>query len=310
METYRIKIQPKGGFITPFQADTIFGSLCWVIRYSEGSNFLKAMLNDFRSGRPWFVLSNAFPGDLLPKPMIRMKMVAPTNREEQINMAREGKRLKKIQYLTPEEFSRLAAGSPGAIENKKEPIIMSATLHNQVNRLLGSAGEGGELYEQEESYLNPEYGYFSIYLKVRETGLLDRLAILFDQLGSTGFGKRKSTGKGCFSVLGVDKYDLFEAVEHANAFISLSNFVPAPGDPVKGNYRILVKYGKLGEQLALSGNPFKRPLLMLKAGSIFQVNGAVKHFYGQMIEDIAPQHPEVLQYALAFSVPARWEGEN
>lgn len=68
-----------------------------------------------------------------------------------------------------------------------------------------------------------------------------------------------------------------------------------------------VKYGKLGEEYALSDYPFKHPLLMIKAGCVFFVNGAVKPFYGQMVESIAPTHPEVLQYALAFSIPVRLE---
>ncbi|CCO07708.1 type III-A CRISPR-associated RAMP protein Csm4 [Desulforamulus hydrothermalis] len=306
MEIYRIKIQPKGSFITPFQADAIFGGLCWVIRYFKGNEYLKTMLGDFCAGRPWFVLSNAFPGDLLPKPMVKMKRAAPASFKEELNQAREGKRLKKILYLTPAEFNQLAAGSFCSIETKKAPIILSANLYNQINRITGSTREGGQLYELEESYLHPDYNYFSVYIKVKEVGLLELLLNVFEQLGSMGFGKRKSVGKGCFNVIGVEKYN-FKAVENANAFISLSNFVPAPSDPVEGNYSILVKYGKLGEHLAMSGNPFKSPLIMIKAGSVFRANGPIKHFYGRMVENIAPQHVQVLQYALAFSIPARWE---
>nr|WP_051273735.1 hypothetical protein [Desulfotruncus alcoholivorax] len=126
-------------------------------------------------------------------------------------------------------------------------------------------------------------------------------------LGRTGLGKRKSTGKGSFDVTGIDKCNLFEAIDNPNAFLSLSNFVPAPGDPTEGNYRVMVKYGKLGEEFALSKHPFKHPLLMIQAGSVFRVQGMVRAYYGYMIEDIAPAHPEVLQYALAFSVPVRLE---
>ncbi|GAB6158192.1 hypothetical protein JCM39194_13920 [Desulfotomaculum varum] len=306
MEIYRIKIQPRGSFITKFQADAIFGGICWVIRNLKGSEFLKNMLGDFCAGSPWFVLSNAFPGDLLPKPMVKMKKAAPTSFKEEMNQAQEGKRLKKIQHLTPEEFNQVAAGLACPIQAKKEPIIVSANLYNQINRLIGSTREGGQLYELEESYLHPDYSYFTVYLKVKEAGLMNMLLEVFEQLGSTGFGKRKSVGKGFFNVIGIEKYN-FNTVENANAFISLSHFVPAPSDPVEGNYRIMVKYGKLGEHLAMSENPFKRPLIMIKAGSVFRVNGEIKHFYGRMVENIAPRHAQVLQYALAFSIPARWE---
>lgn len=317
METYCLKLRLDGGFITPFQADTIFGGLCWLIRYREGTGSLQRMLADFRSGRPWFVLSNAYPGDLLPKPLIRVNhRPATAGREEQLLQAKEGKRLKKIEYLTREEFLSLISGTRTVIESKEKPIGRVPTMHNQINRISGSTAVEGQLFEQVESYLgqkdeehrNP--GYLSVYIKLMEANRRDWLLEQFHLLGQTGLGKRKSTGKGSFSVINMERCELFQSVEAPNGYLSLSNFVPAPGDPAEGHYKILVKYGKLGESYALAGNPFKCPLLMLQAGSVFWTRGEIKPFYGQMIENIAPAHPEVVQYALAFSVPVRLEDEN
>jgi len=308
VETYRVKLQLNGSFITPFQADTIFGGLCWAVRHSEGEDSIRAMLEDFRCGRPWFVLSNAYPGDLLPKPLLKVKRLKPETRDGQLLQAREGKRLKKINYLTLEEFRNLVSGRSGTIESKEKPVFQVASLHNQVNRVCGSTVEGGQLFEQLENYINPLYNYLSVYIKLKDPGLREWLLGLFRLLGQIGLGKRKSTGKGSFTVISMEKYDMFEDVTEPNAYLSLSNFIPAPGDPIDGNYKIFVKYGKLGEEYALSEIPYKRPLLMLLAGSVFWVNNEVKPFYGLMIENIAPAHPEVLQYALAFSVPVRWEG--
>lgn len=316
MKTYRLKLRLNGGFITPFQADTVFGGLCWLIRYLEGKDALQLMLEDFRSGRPWFILSNAYPGDLLPKPLLKIKRPVPKTRDEQIMQAKEGKRIKKIEYLTPAEFVSLIGGSKPVLETREKPISRLSTLHNQINRISGSTADGGLLFEQEESYINQndennqEHDYLSIYIKLREPGLRDRLLEYFCLLGQTGIGKRKSTGKGSFRVIEMGKCDLFDSIKESNGYLSLSNFVPAPGDPTEGYYKTFVKYGKLGEEYALSNYPFKHPLLMIQAGCVFFTKGEVKPFYGQMVENIAPTHPEVVQYALAFSVPVRLEGEN
>ncbi|RJX27657.1 MAG: hypothetical protein C4554_03830 [Dethiobacter sp.] len=306
METYRLKLQVNGGFISPFQADTIFGGLCWVMRYSEGNGSLQRMLDDFCCGKPWFVLSNAYPGDLLPKPLIKIRKAPPVTRDEHLWQAREGKRIKKIGYLTPQEFYSLVSGKDGPINNKEKPISQVSTLHNQINRIYGSTAEGGHLFEQVEYYINPE-SYLSVYVKLNNPALREWLFRLFRILGETGLGKRKSTGKGSFSIINMEKYDLFESIERPNAFLSLSNFVPAPHDPVEGYYKIFVKYGKLGEDYALSDYYFKQPLLMIQAGSVFFEKNNVKPFYGQMVENIAPSYPEALHYALAFSVPVRLE---
>ncbi|WP_051273683.1 type III-A CRISPR-associated RAMP protein Csm4 [Desulfotruncus alcoholivorax] len=153
METYRIKLRLNSGFITPFQADTIFGGLCWAMRYKEGANALKAMLADFCSGKPWFIISNAFPGELLPKPVIKVKNAAPETRAEQLMLAREGKRLKKINYLTPQEFLGLIKGNKVTIEEKNDPFIRIAGIQNQLNRITGTTTEGGRLFEEEVSYV-------------------------------------------------------------------------------------------------------------------------------------------------------------
>lgn len=315
METYRLKIRLLGGFITPFQADTLFGAICWLIRYREGTGYLQRMLGDFRRGNPWFVLSNACPGDLLPRPLIRLQRSTAANRDQLLIQAQEGKRLKKIDYLSRTEFIALINGAAPVLENRAKPLVQSSVLHNQINRISGTTGGEGQLFELVESRLakkgpgGPEerdhQDYLSIYIKIREPALRDWLLELFSLLGQTGLGKRKSAGKGAFSVIAMEQCDFFTSVKEPNGYLSLSHFVPAPADPTRGFYKTFVKYGKLGEEYALTGCPFKYPLLMIRAGGVFFIKGGVRTFYGQMIDNIAPSHPEVLHYALAFSVPVR-----
>ncbi len=197
----------------------------------------------------------------------------------------------------------LKSGQKRIPENKDKHTFTADIFHAQIDRLTGTTGSGGQLYSFTETFFNEkDYGYISIYFKSDEEWV-SKLKKYFELLGQFGFGKRKSVGKGAFEVLDVEPFDLFDNIK-GNAFISLSNFVPAQDDPVNGHYKIMVKYGKLGGGWANTGNPFKHPLIMFQAGSVFKTGINPKPYYGRMVTDIAPGKPEACQYGYAFAVPA------
>ena len=74
------------------------------------------------------------------------------------------------------------------------------------------------------------------------------------------------------------------------------------GDPTDGAYKIMIKYGKLGEEKTYCGQPFKKPLIMLRPGAVFRTS-PVKPYYGRLVEDVAYSDSSVVQYGFAFSVP-------
>ncbi len=129
-----------------------------------------------------------------------------------------------------------------------------------------------------------------------------RVVDLLKEVAKSGYGRKKSIGKGQFSVEEVSEF-CFPEIKDANGFVALSNFCPAESDPTEGLYKTLVKYGKLGEEFTFCGNPFKRPLLMIKAGSVFKTEGKPKEFYGRIVQEgISPAKPEVVHYAYTFAV--------
>jgi CRISPR-associated protein Csm4 len=101
----------------------------------------------------------------------------------------------------------------------------------------------------------------------------------------------------------IEPFGGFPHSETANGFVTLSNFVPAPEDPLQGFWSVLVKHGKLGEELAVSGNPFKQPLIMLEAGSAFY-HAPCREYYGSLIEGLSDSFPQAVHYAYALPVPA------
>jgi len=297
VKTYRIRLKTKGPFITEWQSDTLFGSLCWALRYSEGEKALKDFLDPFKEGNPTFILSNGFPGEFLP---------APIHLDEIFSADEKGRRkVKEVRWLSPGEFRLALAGEKFELDEpaRREPYKPLGILHARVSRTSGTTGEEGSLYEL--SGLVPRDGKISIYARVAD-GFEGLLSKLFDLLSRSGFGKKKSSGAGAFSVEGtIEPFDDFGYPEGANAWVNLSNYVPRSDDPTEGYYRVFVKYGKLGEEYALAGNPFKRPLIMIEPGAVFRSDNP-RQWYGRLVEGVAPAYPEVVQSGFAFAVPARF----
>lgn len=292
----RLKMQSASG--TLWQADTIFGHLCWALRYLEGEKALADFLEWYKEGLPPLLVSNGFPGELLPHPLLPPP-AAPANLSltEQFQHFRREKKAKKIAYLSPQDFARLLKGESIDPEDKEPPTKVRATLKNQISRLTGTTGEEGQLFSFAEHF----WDTVTIYLKI-EPDFWDTAKRLFDYLRDVGYGKRKSVGYGQIRSIAFEPFQGFDSPPDANGFVSLSNFVPAHNDPVKGSWRLVVKYGKLSEGYATEPNIFKKPLIMMEAGSTFYYDTPVKDTYGRMVTGLAKNHSEVVQYGFALPV--------
>lgn len=300
MKTYRIKLEPMGRFITPFQADTLWGHFCWIVRWREGEKALKEFITAFEKEPP-FVLSDGFPGDLLPVPLHLPMMVH--DGDERIRF-KTRKALKELSWLTLEEFMTVQKGVlPTITEGERAGFLQAVTLHSSISRLTGTTGEEGSLFEIEEQALEADRQYVSVYVRVSDSWE-DRVWALFQDIGKMGYGKKRSIGFGAMKVLEPEPFAALDSLANANGFTALSNFVPSSADPVAGHYKTFVKYGKLGGEYAFTGKSFKRPVMMLRAGSSFS-SETVKPYYGKMIKNVLPEMPEVVQYGYTLAVPIR-----
>lgn len=315
MNTYRVKLRLRSSFLTPWQADSIFGALCWAMAHNRGPSCLDEFLQLYSQGTPPLVVSNGFPGDLLPRPNLPLPgRPAPlASRTERLAEAKYNKQFKERAYVSPAHFELLIRGFPPTeIDRPGKPIATDITIHTQVDRYSGRAAEA-LLYSQIETVLGswsgpdaretPNPDYLSIYLLIAPAWV-EEVERAFMVMAAGGFGKRKSTGKGAFEVSAFEPSPGWASPENANAFVSLSNFVPAASDPTEGWYKLMVKRGKLGEEFAVGSSPFKTPLFMLQAGSAFLAARPVREFYGRMVSGLSPAHPEAVHYGLAFAVPA------
>jgi CRISPR-associated protein Csm4 len=317
MQTYRATLRPQGATRSPWQADTLFGHLCWLLYYTEGEVALHDLLDRYRTGAPPLLFSDGFPGDWLPRPLLPHLPGEHGPKAESIAAMRAAKQEQHVRWISLEEFEALRRGETIALTPRTDVSHVRPTLKNQINRLTGGTtlledipGAGGNLYTVEErafvdtSGLHPEGVDVAIYVRAEDAAWAERARAWLEQLSQSGYGARKSVGYGHFTLERWEPFPMLDtAPVGANGFISLSNWVPAHADPTEGFYHTLVKYGKLGETLANSENPFKFPLIMLTAGASFYAE-PLRAWYGRLVTNIAPAAPQVVHYGYAFAVPA------
>ena len=196
--------------------------------------------------------------------------------------------LKAREKLSEDSISAALTNDTQSIGNE-DPWEEELQYHNTINRWTNSVRAEGGFYQSTAFHLRGSE--LSVYVK---TDYLSKNEVeqLLDVVAKGGFGPDKSAGLGAFAFTLSDHE--FPRLSGANAFIALSNFVPEPDDPVEGWYDITTKFGKLGGDFAVgpSGpggkhNPFKKPLIMLRSGSVFR-DEPVREWYGALVPSRVP----------------------
>lgn len=317
MNLYRYRFVPSGGWRTPWQADTLVGRLCGVAAQTWGPERLQCELLDFfLEGMPPFVVSDAFPGDLLPIPIaLRLYDWGETER----------KTIKRARWLSLTDFERVRRGDAIASDAllSENAFVRRDRLQNTISRQTGTTGENS-LFSATEFFLNrneeTDPDYLSLYVRI-ESGFEDTFEELLLQLSREGYGADASVGYGAFRLAGgVERLLDWDTLEGASGLISLSTFQPAPQDPSDGYWEAFVKYGKLGPEFGLK-NVFKRPLVLLRPGACFR-GDAGRAFLGralsatEFLEATTVEHLQALgvgpiHAAFGLTVPLVWrEGAN
>jgi len=330
MNGYTVHLEMKSPLVTEFQSDTIFGHICWAVRYlqwPEGER-LSDFLDAYRQGAvPPLLVSNGFPKGYLPKPVIppvsQDELKEAIGNGDRVTQSQRIKRIKKLVLIPREIFDGLANEmiTPKRLfkslydhyldKTFDMPAQGSVVMHNSVNRATGRVDSG--LYSQEETFFPDNGGEFVIYLKGDYFTKME-LERIFGFIAMEGFGKDKSTGKGHFKFTIEPGIDLPQC-DCPDSFMSLSSFIPTSSDPTDGHYTLLHKYGKLGGGFASGasgsdGNPFKKPLLMFAAGSTFRdLAFTPNKVYGSLLGDVHT-NPAIKHYALAFPLGIKLETTN
>lgn len=297
MTTWRLRLHPKSPWVTPWRGDSLFGALCW--RWLElFPETFHSLLDEFGNyDNPPFLISDAFPGDLMPMPLHCAR--------PQIT----GKKKQKLPlYIREDCFRRVMKGEiPETADIVQNPVRDSGLIRTAIDRDLGSAAEG-RLFETDVHQLTQGFDALSVY--IRSAQYLEQVMACFTALALTGFGKKSSTGLGSFAIVSPpEPCEWLDDVPRANAFVALSHFVPAPADPTDGYWHLDVTYPKFHANSV--SNVFKETMLMLTPGSVFRAKGGPpRQAYGSMISIARPEMPKALHYGLCFPAPMTWHEKN
>jgi len=332
MEEKKVILEIKSSLATPLQSDTIFGHFCWAIKYRFGESVLVDFLDKYKESPP-IIFSNGFPADFLPKALLdpisaeeaeeMIKARSGNDENNKIDTRRKIKSLRKESLIPLSVYKDLKEkiNDKNLIiallddkEIQKPQAIEEEILHNTINRMTNRTGEGEgiSLFGVRETFYITETR-FVFYIKYDRdfkfndgTKLDDNLLadIMKNQIFEFGFGKKKTTGKGRFELESLEGSDLPHS-EKSNSIMSLSNFVPDKSLPSETNrcfYNLKIKRGAIGGDWANNNNitPFKKPILMMTAGSVFKIDGEINDYYGSLLENVHPQLHSVKQHAYLF----------
>jgi CRISPR-associated protein Csm4 len=328
VKLHEIVLKPLSAFGTPMKGDTFFGHFCWQALHQP--DILKGGFDDHIAAyrdRPFVVfssaclkISNGERGYFLKRPEMPFACFtsADEDRKTRIIAAKDQKNKKwmfvgeelridpsRIQFITDNELSRRLG-----VEAEEVALIFSQP-HNSINRMTGKTGEGSMFapYEKENIYYPPGCE-LSVFVLVDENATdIEKVTSAVENIGKWGFGRDASSGKGRFKVSSVHSLSFPDTVD-ANACYSLAPALPRAGDFEKMYFRPFVRFGKHGDRLAVSKNPFKNPVILADEGGAFFPADRTKFekpYIGSAITGLSKVQPQTVFQGYAPYLPMKLE---
>lgn len=338
MKRYEITIKPLSMFGTPLKGDTLFGQFCWQAAYDNEllDGGLEKWIACYEE-RPFAVFSSAWPkASHDGKSFYALKRLDMPLRLLFGDMSGDKKRLMKERkknaakkwllipedlcfslergYLTDQELMPLVAANNSyedASGNRyyrkkrswKEKFLQP---HNTINRMTMTTGEGMFApYTQPAEVFRPGMELTIFAVIDEEATDVARLRDGLKRIGDFGFGKDASTGWGRFEVTEVTEKPWSRELR-ANACYTLGPSVPERGFFREGFFTPFTRYGRHGDVMARSGNPFKTPVIMADEGAVFMPTASdvfSRPYLGRAVRDVSKSLPETVVQGYAPYLP-------
>lgn len=296
IQAYRLEINPKTAFGGKILGTTLFGQICWSIVERYGQNRLEELLNGYTENKPFLVVSDGFPENYLPLPIL------PSYFWQEQNIDR--KELKKRKWLAVKNISE----SPDKWQLLAEKIDFGCEqnhLHNSINRQTASTGECQFApYQSDEIWFS---GNLDIYFLLdTEKFSASELEQVIRDISNIGYGRDASIGLGKFSIEEFVETDLFSRYAQGKDALTLASTCPQGlgFDADKSFYRVHTHFGRHGNLAVHGGNPFKKPVLMAETAAVLhREDGKCQNFVGQGISCVSQIYPNTVHQGYA---PALW----
>ena len=163
----KITLRVLSSFITPMQADTIFGTICWAYKYLEGEDKLKIFLQAYDKEPP-LIISDGMPAGFFPKPVLKPlslkqseqlisqvleqnKALKPRDKDaDPLQLLTKLKALKKHNYMPRSYFLEHQNNFSAAVipedfllgkfdDIEKQFSLKKIVIHSAIDRLTGRA---------------------------------------------------------------------------------------------------------------------------------------------------------------------------
>jgi len=329
VKLYEITIRPVSGFGTPLKGDTLFGHFCWQAAYD--ATLLNGGLDKWIAcygEKPFAVFSTAWPKFSDGKksyytvkrpdlPLSYLFSVKADDRRKTMTQRKEN--AAKKWMLLPENLRMLR--SADLFKNDKEIMAMAFASvteetkkimrgkakrklsrehlqsHNTINRLTDTTGGGMFApYEQRADFYYPETELAVFVLIDEDATDIDRVAIALERIGRFGFGKDASTGWGRFDMCSTEEKAMPDARD-ANACYTLAPSLPEKGKFRDWSFSPFTRFGRHGDLLARSANPFKSPVIMVDEGAVLipeDIHAMNKPYLGRPAFYVSKAMPETV----------------
>lgn len=342
MKLYEITIRPVSGFGTPLKGDTLFGHFCWQAAYD--SKLINGGLDkwmDCYGEKPFAVFSTAWPKltdrgkwyYAVKRPDLPLSYLFSGKADDRRKAVTERKENAAKKWMLLPEDLRLTC-APELFKNDKEIMdrafaaatdetkrimrgkaqkkLMREHLqsHNTINRLTDKTGEGMFApYEQKADFYYPETELAVFVIIDQDATDIERIGLAMTRIGQFGFGKDASTGWGRFDVCEAEEKSLPHVVD-ANACYTLAPSLPQK-DVFKDCYfSPFTRFGRHGDLLARSANPFKNPVIMVDEGAVLMpedIYAMDKPYLGRPALNVSKAMPKAVVQGFAPWLPFRLE---
>lgn len=300
---YKYILKPLSLYSDIFSADTLFGTVCWYVKYLYGENTLISLLNEYDNSIP-IIISSLMPQGYMYMPHLTFTL------KDSISDIENDKKLKNLKWIPLEVFKKYQKDYNQDLLVKElnipqiekiEPGQIDIT-RNSISRITGMVREG-VLFTDSYYYNNMDSMCYNVYVTEFDDSYSDIFQNAFVTACQMGFGSDASTGKGIFDV----KIDELDSIEKSifgyqgKYFVTLSDCAGQNLEPLC--YTTITKYGKLGgefSQIGINGQLLfnKKPIVLYKAGStFFTTNGK----NGKLLNNIHTDY-RIRQYAFAYPV--------
>ncbi len=316
MHLLRYIVRPLSPWGTPLRSDTLCGLLLCRLAERQGAAACRSAIEDFRAGRPPFILSSAMPMGMVFTPRLPPAPRSLFRRwvQEEAFRDAEGKALSLFEALQAYKRFRKARWIPAGVwEEHARALSLRPLLewycrqdknaaaansreseepHVSIDRCSGAAAEGGLFFNRIRWFA--EGAAFHVYASAADpAALLD----LLREAGDLGFGMDASTGKGRFAVEADAAFDP-SPLENGGPHSLLCSVCAAMDmSALDGWYALETKRGKAGPAVAV---PHKAPMLMVQEGSVLRTLPAAPYLLEGVNADAA-----VVQVTQPLVLPCR-----